>query len=217
MITRYHLGTLAFGAFFSALLRTIRLIIDCLHSRLKSAVQPESAAAETAAATTGFSFCSSLCSFCTSIPFLMWIAKALLALTERLLSFLNRQTYLMTAIYGGEFCSSASEAVNLLMANPLRAVVLYALSHYLMTVCRILITFTTAICGYLLFYAVTTSVDNFTHLHYRWAPVVVSAGVTYLLSSLYVDVYEVGIDTMFLCFRKSTYFFHFYLQLFFCF
>lgn len=132
----------------------------------------------------------------------MWIFKALLALTERLLSFLNRQTYLMTAIYGGGFCASASEAVGLLAANPLRAVVLYALSHYLMSVCRILITITTAISGYLLFYSVTTSVDNFTHLHYRWAPVLVASVVTYLLSSLYVDIYEVGIDTMFLCFRK---------------
>ena len=214
---RYHLGTLAFGAFFVALLRTVRLLLDFVHARLKAALNPSpapdgQAAAAAAATSSSSSALSSLCGCCTglltsiftSAPILFRLAQWLLALTDRLLSFLNHHTYLMTAIYGRPFCASAVEALTLLATNPLRSIVLYATSHYLLTLVRLAITGSTAFVAFFLFVVGGDDPLLFpVPLHYRWAPVVAASAVTYLVSALYIDIYEVGLDTMFLCFRES--------------
>ncbi|KAH9400917.1 hypothetical protein TYRP_002499, partial [Tyrophagus putrescentiae] len=214
MAFRYHLGTLAFGAFFVALLRTVRLLLDFVHARLKAALNPSpapdgQAAAAAAATSSSSSALSSLCGCCTglltsiftSAPILFRLAQWLLALTDRLLSFLNHHTYLMTAIYGRPFCASAVEALTLLATNPLRSIVLYATSHYLLTLVRLAITGSTAFVAFFLFVVGGDDPLLFpVPLHYRWAPVVAASAVTYLVSALYIDIYEVGLDTMFLCF-----------------
>uniref|UniRef100_A0A8C9MZ66 Choline transporter-like protein n=1 Tax=Serinus canaria TaxID=9135 RepID=A0A8C9MZ66_SERCA len=92
---RYHTGSLAFGALILAVVQLIRVILEYLDHKLKG----------TQNSVTRFLLCCLQCCF--------WCL-------EKFLKFINRNAYIMIAIYGKNFCTSAKEAFFLLMRNVVR-------------------------------------------------------------------------------------------------
>ncbi|NWI62722.1 CTL5 protein, partial [Todus mexicanus] len=92
---RYHTGSLAFGALILAIVQLIRVILEYLDHKLKG----------TQNSFTRFLLCCLKCCF--------WCL-------EKFLKFINRNAYIMIAIYGKNFCTSAKEAFFLLMRNVVR-------------------------------------------------------------------------------------------------
>ncbi|ERE75842.1 choline transporter-like protein 2 isoform 2, partial [Cricetulus griseus] len=89
---RYHTGSLAFGSLILAIVQIIRVVLEYLDQRLK-------------AAQNKFA------------KFLMVCLKCCFWCLEKFIKFLNRNAYIMIAIYGTNFCTSARNAFFLLMRN----------------------------------------------------------------------------------------------------
>ncbi|KAH0618496.1 hypothetical protein JD844_017762 [Phrynosoma platyrhinos] len=111
---RYHTGSLAFGSLILAVVQLIRVILEYLDHKLKGSQN----------AFAKFLLCCLKCCF--------WCL-------EKFLKFINRNAYIMIAIYGKNFCTSAREAFFLLMRNVVRVAVLDKVTDFLLFLGKILV------------------------------------------------------------------------------
>lgn len=114
----------------------------------------------------------------------------------------------MVAIYGKNFCSSAKDALALLAANPLRAIVLDRITDFILFLGRLLITVGVGILGFNFFagnFYVDPSYRKYfqPELHYYWVPLIVVILGSYFVSKTFFTVFEMAVDTIFLCAMKD--------------
>lgn len=57
--------------------------------------------------------------------------------------------------------------------------------------------------SYVCFATDLTAIDN-SSLHYKLAPVITIMVATFLICTIFFNVYSMAVDTLFLCFRKGT-------------
>lgn len=172
---RYHLGTVAFGSLVITICRVIRVILEYIDEKLKKW-------------DNEFTQCVLCCCKC-----FFWCL-------ERFLRFLSKNAYIMCAIHGKPFCSSARDAFNLLMRNFLRVVALDKVTEFLFFLTKILVTVGMGAVTYVYF----TSERYEDKLNYVQVPVVIVMFATYLIASVFFGVYSMAVDTLFLCFCKYT-------------
>ncbi|KAH8381232.1 hypothetical protein KR093_000099 [Drosophila rubida] len=170
----YHLGTLAFGSLILAICRLIRLVLEYIDSKLKKYDN----------AVTRAILCCMRCFF--------W-------LLETFLRFLNRNAYIMCAIHGKNFCTSAKDAFNLLMRNFLRVVALDKVTDFLFFLSKLLLTGGAGVATYY-FLANNPSVIQLNHKAVPTTVVVIAA---FLITSVFFGVYSMAVDTLFLCFLED--------------
>ncbi|XP_048204080.1 choline transporter-like protein 4 isoform X2 [Perognathus longimembris pacificus] len=111
---RYHTGSLAFGALILSLVQIARIILEYIDHRLRGAQNPVAR-------------CIMCCFKCC-----LWCL-------EKFIKFLNRNAYIMIAIYGKNFCVSAKNAFMLLMRNVVRVVVLDKVTDLLLFFGKLLV------------------------------------------------------------------------------
>lgn len=137
-----------------------------------------------------------------------------------MIRFANYNAYIITALYGTSFCRSMTTAYRLLVANPIRTLVLNGISTFLLLASMSLATALTGLAAYALF---SNSFPNLVRfdLTAPWTSVLVSPEpnpilslilalstyqitviITFYLAKLYLNVFQVGLSTMFLCYRK---------------
>ncbi len=127
---------------------------------------------------------------------------------ENILKFINRNAYIMIGIYGKNFCTSARDAIKLLASNPLRALVLDRVTDFVLFLGRMLITAGVGVLGFF-FFSKSFYIDpNFRKyfapdLHYYWAPLIAVILVTYAITKVFFSVFEMAVDTIFLCAMKD--------------
>ncbi|RNA18797.1 choline transporter 2, partial [Brachionus plicatilis] len=173
----YHLGTVAFGSLLIALLKLVRLFLEFLSSKAK---QSENKAAKYTLK------CMKCCFWCL----------------ERLVKFLNRRVFIITATYSLSFCSAAKRAVEIITRNILRVLVLNKLSDFVLFISNLCITFVMAVLG---FYVFTRKIpldfllEVTPELNFYVAPLAVLIIGSYCVSKLFLDVFSFGIDTILLC------------------
>ena len=175
---RFHLGTLAFGSLIITICRIIRLVLEYIDRKLKKYDNE----------LTKAILCCCRC-FCWCL--------------ESFLKFLNRNAYIMCAIHGKNFLSSAKDAFNLLMRNVLRVIALDQTTDFLFFLSKLLISLGMAACTY-----VYLTSEMFTlhfpnaFLHYPLAQVFFIFVGTYFIATVFFGVYSMAVDTLFLCFRE---------------
>jgi choline transporter-like protein 2/4/5 len=128
----FHLGSVAFGSLLIAIVKIIRYIISYIEKKLKNAT------GQNAVAQCIITFVSCCCKCC------FWCL-------EKFLKFISKNAYIMVAVYGRNFCKSAMDAMGLLMANPLRAMVLDCVTDFILFLGRLLITAGVGILGFFFF------------------------------------------------------------------
>lgn len=175
---RFHLGTLAFGSLIITICRIIRLVLEYIDNKLKKYDNE----------LTKAIMCCCRCFF--------WCL-------ENFLKFMNRNAYIMCAIHGKNFLSSAKDSFNLLMRNVLRVIALDQTTDFLFFLSKLLISLGMAACT---FAYLSSNLFN-QHfpsilLHYPLAQVCFIFIGTYLISSVFFGVYSMAVDTLFLCFCK---------------
>lgn len=170
---RYHLGTLAFGSLIIAICRMIRCILEYVDHKLKKYDN----------AVTRAILCCLRCFF--------WCL-------EKFLKFINKNAYIMCAIHGGNFCSSAKDAFNLLMRNFLRVIALDKVTEFLFFLSKVLIAVGMGAVTYMF----VTSQNQEGQLHYNLVPVLLVGLGAYLIATVFFGVYSMAVDTLFLCFCK---------------
>ncbi|XP_026876243.2 choline transporter-like protein 1 isoform X1 [Electrophorus electricus] len=123
-LMRYHLGTVAKGAFIITLVELPRLILTYIHSQLKGS--------ENACARCMLKACV-CCLWCL----------------EKCLSFLNQNAYVATAINSTSFCTSARDAFIILAENALRVATINSVGDFVLFLGKVLIVSCTAFAGVL--------------------------------------------------------------------
>ncbi|KAK3526825.1 hypothetical protein QTP70_034615, partial [Hemibagrus guttatus] len=111
---RYHVGSLAFGALILTLVQIVRIILEYIDHKFREVQNP----------------CARFLTCCLKCCF--WCL-------EKFIKFLNRNAYIMIAIYGKNFCVSAKNAFSLLMRNIIRVVVLDKVTDLLLFFGKLLV------------------------------------------------------------------------------
>jgi len=178
--TVFHLGTIAFGSLIIAIIRFVRAILDYIESKLKMY-------------NNDLTRC------------LLWCCKCCLWCLEKFMKFINRNAYIVCAIRSSNFCSSAKHAFDLLIRNLVRVVVLNNVVNFLLFLGKLVIMAGAATLSYLVFsnQYFPELHDNVPTLNYFVTPVVAIVIGTYFITSSFFGVYEMAVDTLFLCFLED--------------
>ncbi|XP_068593109.1 choline transporter-like protein 2 isoform X2 [Cebidichthys violaceus] len=176
---RYHTGSLAFGSLILSIIQIIRVFLEYLDHKLKGAHNK----------FTRFLLCCLKCCF--------WCL-------EKCIKFLNRNAYIMVAIYGKNFCTSARDAFLLLMRNMIRVAVLDKVTDFLLFLGKLLIVGLVGIFAFFFFSGRVKAFENTApHLHYYWVPILTVVVGSYLIAHGFFSVYAMCVDTLFLCFLED--------------
>uniref|UniRef100_A0A8C8DBK8 Choline transporter-like protein n=1 Tax=Oncorhynchus tshawytscha TaxID=74940 RepID=A0A8C8DBK8_ONCTS len=178
---RYHVGSLAFGALILTLIQIIRIILEYLDHKTRAAQNP----------------CS---------RFLMCCLKCCFWCLEKFIKFLNRNAYIMIAVYGKNFCVSAKNAFMLLMRNIVRVVVLDKVTDLLLFFGKMLVVGGVGVLAFFFFSGrIRLPGSNFRTemLNYYWMPIIVVVVGAYLIAHGFFSVYSMCVDTLFLCFLED--------------
>ncbi|KAK6327027.1 hypothetical protein J4Q44_G00026720 [Coregonus suidteri] len=178
---QYHVGSLAFGALLLTCFQLVRLVLEYLDHKTRGSQS----------AFGRFLFnCLRCCFWCL----------------EYFLKVLNRNAYIMIAIYGESFCVSAKNAYSLLMRNIGRVVLLDRVTDMLLFFGKLLVV---ASVGGLAFFFFSGQIrlpgNTFQAemLNYYWVPIVTVMAGAYLIAQGFFSVYSMCIDTLFLCFLED--------------
>lgn len=178
---RYHVGSLAFGALILTLVQLLRIILEYIDHKTKDAQNP----------VARFILCCLKCCF--------WCL-------EKFIKFLNRNAYIMIAIYGKNFCVSAKNAFSLLMRNIIRVVVLDKVTDLLLFFGKLLVVGGVGVLSFFFFSGrIVLPGDTFRsqNLNYYWMPIITVVFGTYLIAHGFFSVYNMCVDTLFLCFLED--------------
>jgi choline transporter-like protein 2/4/5 len=114
----------------------------------------------------------------------------------------------MIAVYGRNFCTSARDAITILATNPLRALVLDRVTDFILFLGRLLITAGVGVLGFYFFsksFYIDPAYQKYfaPDLHYYWVPLIVIILGTYAITKTFFTVFEMAVDTIFLCAMKD--------------
>ncbi|CAH2314470.1 choline transporter 4 [Pelobates cultripes] len=178
---RYHTGSLAFGALILTIIQVIRIMLEYLDHKLKDVHNP----------CTRFLLCCLKCCF--------WCL-------EKFIKFLNRNAYIMIAVYGKNFCVSAKNAFNLLMRNIVRVVVLDKVTDLLILFGKLIVVGGVGVLAFF-FFSNKLKIDNDAfkppNLNYYWIPILTIVVGSYMIAQGFFSVYTMCVDTLFLCFLED--------------
>lgn len=176
---RYHTGSLAFGSLILAIVQLIRIMLEYLDHKLKGADNK----------CARFLLCCLKCCF--------WCL-------EKFIKFLNRNAYIMIAIYGTNFCTSAKNAFFLLMRNIIRVAVLDKVTDFLLFLGKLLVVGCVGILAFFFFtHRIRIVQDTAPTLNYYWVPILTVIVGSYLIAHGFFSVYGMCVDTLFLCFLED--------------
>ncbi|XP_027729853.1 choline transporter-like protein 5 isoform X1 [Vombatus ursinus] len=173
---RYHTGSLAFGSLILTIVQILRVMLEYLNHKLK----------DSKSKSAKFILCCFKCCF--------WCL-------EKVLKFINRNAYIMIAIYGENFCTAARNAFTLIMRNVVRVAVLDKVTEFLLCMGKLLISTSMGILGFL-FFTKKLPVTPPT-LNYYWVPLLMIIFGSYLIAHGFFSVFAMCVDTLFLCFCED--------------
>ncbi|GCB71239.1 choline transporter-like protein 1 isoform X1 [Scyliorhinus torazame] len=171
-LIRYHLGTVAKGSFIITLVKIPRLILMYVHNQLKGK--------ENAVAKCMLKACI-CCLWCL----------------EKCLMYLNRNAYVATAINSTSFCTSAKDALLILVENALRVASINIVGDFVLFLGKMLIVLITGFIGILLL--------NHQRDYTVWVlPLIIVCLFAFFVSHCFLSTYEMVVDVLFLCFAVDS-------------
>uniref|UniRef100_A0A8C6SYI4 Choline transporter-like protein n=1 Tax=Neogobius melanostomus TaxID=47308 RepID=A0A8C6SYI4_9GOBI len=178
---RYHIGSLAFGALILTLVQIMRMLLEYIDHKTREAQNG----------------CA---------RFILCCLKCCLWCLEKFIKFLNRNAYIMIAIYGKNFCVSAKNAFSLLMRNIIRVVVLDKVTDLLLFFGKLLVVGGVGVLAFFFFSGRIPSPNSTFRsetLNYYWMPIITVMFGSYLIAHGFFSVYNMCVDTLFLCFLED--------------
>ncbi|XP_030596429.1 choline transporter-like protein 4 isoform X1 [Archocentrus centrarchus] len=178
---RYHVGSLAFGALILTVVQILRVILEYIDRKTRNAQN----------CVTRFIICCMRCC--------LWCL-------EKFIKFINRNAYIMIAIYGKNFCVSAKNAFQLLMRNVIRVMVLDKVTDLLLFFGKLMVVGGVSVLSFFFFSGrINLPGSNFRSetLNYYWMPIITVAFGSYLIAHGFFSVYNMCVDTLFLCFLED--------------
>ncbi|KAJ3275818.1 hypothetical protein HK104_003832 [Borealophlyctis nickersoniae] len=177
---RYHLGSIAIGSLLIAIVMVVRVLVWWAQRQ----------AAATGGNKNKFA------------KYVFGCIQCLLAALTKLIKFINKNAYIEIAVRGRGFFSSASAAFGLILRNGLRLLAVNLVGNFILFLSTCFITIATALIGY---FALMKQQDA-GKMNDVTFPFVVAAAVgleAFVVAQVFLGVYEMGIDTIFLCFLED--------------
>ncbi|XP_061550237.1 choline transporter-like protein 5-A isoform X1 [Phycodurus eques] len=173
---RYHTGSLAFGALILSVVQLFQIILKYLEKKLKGIDN----------SLSRFILCCLTCCF--------WCL-------EKCLRYMNRNAYIMVAIYGKNFFESAQQAFFLLMRNMVRVAIVDRVTDFLLFLGKVMISGGVGALAVLLFSRkIPLFQEQVPYLNYYEVPIMTTVAGAYLIAHGFFGVYAMCVDTFFLCF-----------------
>ncbi|XP_060695163.1 choline transporter-like protein 1 [Hemiscyllium ocellatum] len=171
-LIKYHLGTVAKGSFIITLVKIPRLILMYIHNQLKGK--------ENAVAKCMLKACM-CCLWCL----------------EKCLLYLNRNAYVATAINSTSFCTSARDALLILVENALKVAAINTVGDFVLFLGKVLIVLITGFIGIVLL--------NHQRDYTVWVlPLIIICLFAFFVSHCFLTTYEMVVDVLFLCFAVDS-------------
>ncbi|GAB1597590.1 Hypothetical predicted protein [Argonauta hians] len=181
---RYHLGSLAFGSLIVAIVKFIKAILSFISYKLRDSNNK----------VAKFMIkCMSCCFWCL----------------ENFLSFLNKNAYIQIAIHGKGFCVAAKKAFSLIMRNPLNTVIMDKVTDLILFLSQLMVTAAVAFIALAVLQYDPNLVDiqpGYLTQDKPFSLLSLSVIVigSYFIAECFFCVYEMAVDTIFLCFTEDT-------------
>lgn len=119
--------------------------------------------------------------------------RHILEIVEKLLEFLLRNSYIIIALEGTGIVPSGKRAAKLLKEYLVDVISLNVFGDTVISCARIFIAFLAGILCWSLMY----NVDEITLIQ---APAIIAAIIGFFIIHCFLDVFEMGVDTVFVCF-----------------
>jgi choline transporter-like protein 2/4/5 len=184
---RYHLGTIAFGSLLVAIVQFIRIILEYLDHKLKASEYKIA-------------------------KYLLKCLKCCFWCLEKFLKFFNTNAYIMTAIYGYNFCKAGGKAFSLILRNIIRVAVLDKVTDFLLFVGKLVVVGAVVVVSYFYFSGAWDEHIQkiplikelvLPDLNFYLIPIIIIGIGSFVIASGFFNVYSMGVDTLFLCFLED--------------
>eukprot|EP00042_Codosiga_hollandica_P038302 m.310639 g.310639 ORF g.310639 m.310639 type:complete len:659 (+) comp55355_c0_seq1:221-2197(+) len=131
-----------------------------------------------------------------AIRFILCCCACCLWCLENCLKFLAKNAYIEIAIHGASFCTAARMAFKTLLENVLRVAIINSVGTFVLFLCKLIVVALTVIIAM----AWLQSKDD---VHF-WSLIVLVIGIfAYFIAELFLGIYKMTIDTIFLCFAED--------------
>jgi choline transporter-like protein 2/4/5 len=175
---RFYLGTVAIGSLLIAIVQSVRLAFIYLEQKLKKAAETNMA-----------------------LKFMLMCVNCLLACLEALIKVVTRNSYIFTQLKGDSFCASGGRVFGLIVKHGSVFAIVNVLGEMILFIGKLGIS---AICGWGAF-VLLENVQDFkpggaNELSSTWMPVLATIFFAYCVSSAFMDVFNLTIDTILVCY-----------------
>ncbi|KAF2885569.1 hypothetical protein ILUMI_20637 [Ignelater luminosus] len=115
---------------------------------------------------------------------------------ETWMKYFTRNAYIITSIHGYSFCEAGSRAFKLLVENALRVIAINSVGDFVLVLAKLLVVTCTVLIA-------TAMLQDKEHVQNAWAPILLVGIMAYLIAHCFLTVYEMAIDTIFICFCED--------------
>jgi len=170
-VTRFHLGTVAFGSLIIAIIKTIRAVLVYIEYHTKEAENP-------------ITKCISYMVHC-----FLWCL-------ECIVDKINKDGFIFTSIYGSPYCASCFAAVDVLMKHADYAIIVATLSTIVIKVAK----FLTAVSNAAIMILICQQVYEEHELNSYIVVGILSFIAGYMIAIIVFGVFDTAIESVFICF-----------------
>merc|ERR1719499_559221 len=170
-VTRFHLGTIAFGAAIIAIIKTLRAFLAYLASKAE-----------------GSENCVAKCVF--------WCVQCVLGCVECCIDKINKTGFIYTSIYGMPYCPACFEAFDILVSNASYSITMTTISAILIRLAKFAIAMGTTCIMILISMGAYEKEELTSYLVVGFVFFVIGFGVAFV----FLDIFDTAIDSLFICF-----------------
>jgi len=186
---RFSMGSLLFGALIIAIIKMIRFLLHYFEEKVKKISENSD-----------------------MVKFVMKCIDCCLWCCEKCMKFLNRNAYIEIAIYGKSFCRSAMNAFAILLRNALRVAAINSIGDLVLMISKLIITAIAAVAAFFYFQNKETIAENLgdasttvpDDVQWESLQIVLITILGYFVANMFIGVYEMMIDTIFICFCEDS-------------
>jgi choline transporter-like protein 2/4/5 len=173
LVMRFHLGTVALGSLIIAIIQYARAVALYMQKNVSEKFRSKP--------WVKIIFCCINCC--------LWCL-------ECCMKFISKNAYIQTAIYGTPFWASAKGAFSLIASNIMRIGAIMVTSGGALFIGKIFVTALATICTY--FFLGSSALQK--NLYDPVGPLVLTALIAWMTATMFMDVLNMAIDTIFQCF-----------------
>ncbi|KAJ3445544.1 ctl-like protein [Anaeramoeba flamelloides] len=172
-IFKYHLGSFAFGSLIIAIIQFLRVVLEYVERQMKKSNQENQC-----------------------IKYLFYCMRCFLKCFQSFMEFINRNAYIMIAVYGQSFCQSTKRAFHLIGRNIFRVMAINTVGDFLLFLGKLSVATATGLIAMIM----CKANDN---MSFYLIPSALAAILAYFVSSAFMAVFEMAIDTILLSFCED--------------